>query len=219
MEKESIKQQLENVVKTEIAALKSVLDEWCKDNNASELDFGGDLNTLPVIALYNENNEAYNYFVKCIVSEDYEYSLVLNRTDRPFLVDNYQHQHLEHDTWAFIPGELTRLTEEVKRAVDPGEPIYHFTDEQKAAINAFNDAFAKLGELKVQTLVDVENKDIHFANGASLGDLFFDGSENYMESGMVEHVADVNADRLLCSPKQYTVDFFYSEGIYLVKGK
>lgn len=218
METKTIKEQLEAIVNTEIENLKKVLDEWFKaDEDRTSLVLSDDPTQYPFFNMYNENNDAVEYNVKRIEVTHEGYYLVLNMLGEQCCEENNRYHYLDQDKWILIPGELTRLTEEVRRKMDPAEPIYHFTDEQWQAIGRFKDAMKELGEKKIFLLVDCENRQFRFAN--SVGECFFDGSDGYQETGYVERVASVDVDRLPDSDYQYDCDFFAGDGLDLVKEK
>lgn len=216
----TIQERLNAIVYLEIKELKEVLDKWFnEDKDRTSLDFGKDVNKLPEINLYNEWNYALNYDVKRIGVAHEGYYLVLNRSDMKTCEENNTIQYLDQDRWAFIPGELSKLTEFVKKWTNPAEPLYHFSDKQKEAIEQFKAAMEAISKQNVALLVDVENKQFVFANCNGLGEAFFDGSDGYMQTGYCTHVADIDTDRLPRTEAQYDTDFMDSDGIELVKEK
>lgn len=213
----TIQERLNTIICLEIKELKDVLDKWFnEDKDRTAMDFGDNLDNVPVLnRLYD--GIARSYYVKRIGVAHEGYYLVLNYIGCDLCEENNTIQYLDQDRENFIPGELDKLTEFVNKWINPTEPIYHFTDKQKAAIKQFDSVLKKLDELNVYVLPDTEDKIFYFANGAK--GCFFDGAEGYVETGQYELVGDVDLDRLQKSEMGFDAEFMSSEGLELIKEK
>lgn len=215
----TIQERLNAIICLEIKELKDVLDKWFnEDKDRTAMDFGDNLDNVPILnRLYD--GIARSYYVKRIGAAQ-GYYLVLNYVDCDLCEENNTIQYLDQNRENFIPGELDKLTEFVNKWINLAEPIYHFTDKQKAAIKQFNDAMKALSDVNVSLLVDTEGQNFVFANYDGLPSSYlFDGSDGYYQTGYYERVAEINVKRLPKSDYQYDTDFIGSDGINLVKEK
>ena len=203
MEQITIKQKLDAIVYDEIHELITLMDkEWFDAGRGATFKVANNVNDAPIINLYTKFNDPVQYYVKEVCASDDGHYLALNGVGEDFRHSEAHYLDGEKaNRWAFIPGEIDRLTDTITKILHPEEECYHFNDVQKAAIDKFNEALKELSKAGVFILPHEEDRTFYFAT-APRG-CFFDSFDNLLSTGEYEKVADIDYHKLPCTDSQY----------------
>lgn len=173
----TIQERLNAIVYLEIKELKDVLDKWFNaDESRKSLVFGDDPDKMPALNLYGGSiDDIAHYAVKRIEVDDRGYSLVLNRNmsayGDEFSEDDNVYQYFDMDRDNFIPGELSKLTEFIKKWIDPLKSVCKFSKHQEELIQDFIRAYKNLDREGVSFLYDMREQDLYFYNENNVTDI------------------------------------------------
>lgn len=173
MIKNEIQSKLESIVNDEIIELRKVLSKWHESHPGKKsLDFG-DINTALSFSLYDEWNEVLSYWLKRIEITHEGYCLVFNNINVPFNEDQNETILLDEDEdrWRFIPGSIDRLTNEIRKRVEPISSMYELSDAQKDAVDKFRAAMCALNKNHVGLLRDRDYGNLYFYNENEIGEI------------------------------------------------
>lgn len=174
-----IKTAMGQMIQNEKDNLAKVLDAYFKDNpKVYNIEFVAAHTTYLNIGCVNAKygGKYYvQYALNEILRDSSGYTLVISQWgDNPS--DESEYINLA-DIYP-LPGELTELTEVVKKVINPVENIYHFDAIQTQRIEEFNRALTLLHEADVALIIDVDDNCVgRFANGEAV-DYFFEDDDD-----------------------------------------